>query len=69
MPAKSVAQRRFLAMCQHHPEHARGQCPDMKPKQFHDFTATPEAGLPAKVEAEPPPLPAVKPRNSYRRRG
>lgn len=49
MPAKSVAQRRFLAMCQHQPKHARGQCPDMTGQQYHDFTAVPERGLPKKL--------------------
>lgn len=49
-------------MCAHNPQHARGKCPDMTPPELHDFTATPEAGLPEK-------LPAKKPRNSYRRAG
>lgn len=49
MPAKSVAQRRFLAICAHDPQHARGQCPSMTKQQYHDFTAVPEKGLPKKL--------------------
>ena len=48
MPAKSIAQRRFMAMC----EHGKGTntaCPDMTKKQFHDFASTKESKLPFKV--------------------
>ena len=57
MPAESKAQRRFMGMCQHQPEHARGKCPDMTQAQYHDFAATPEKGLPQKK------------RNSLRKKG
>jgi hypothetical protein len=50
MPAKSVAQRRFFAMCEHG-VHVRGQCPKgMTKQQMHDFAATPEKNLPQKVK-------------------
>lgn len=46
MPARSVAQRKFMAACQHDPQHVKGQCPDMTRGQFQDFASTPEKGLP-----------------------
>ena len=47
MPAKSVRQRRLMAMCLHNPKHMTGQCPDdLTSDQLHDFAATPERGLP-----------------------
>jgi hypothetical protein len=46
MPAKSVAQRRFFAMCEHSPKHAMGRCPDMTKKQLGDFSKTSEKNLP-----------------------
>jgi len=30
MPAKSDKQRRFMKMCEHSPEKAKGKCPSMK---------------------------------------
>ena len=48
MPAASKASRRFFAMCEHNPQHARGKCPKMTKAQMHDFAATPEKGLPFK---------------------
>ncbi len=51
MPAESRAQRRFMAMCEHHPEHARGECPDMTEEQLHEFAATKEGGLPEHVKS------------------
>lgn len=52
MPAKSVAQRQFMGMCEHNPQHARGKCPNMTKKQFHDFAATPTKGLPEKLTSK-----------------
>lgn len=52
MPAVSKAQRRFFAVCEHQPAHAIGHCPDMTTKQFHDFAATKENGLPARASAK-----------------
>lgn len=49
MPAKSVAQRRFMAVCEHQPQHAKGTCPSMTNRQFHDFAATKEKGLPQRA--------------------
>lgn len=49
MPARSQAQQRFLAICAHDPQHARGTCPDMTRQQYHDFAATPRTGLPLRV--------------------
>jgi hypothetical protein len=46
MPARSTAQRRFMAICEHDPKHAQGKCPDITKKQFHDFASTKESGLP-----------------------
>jgi hypothetical protein len=46
MPARSKAQAKFMAICQHHPEHAKGKCPNMTNQQFHDYAATPRKGLP-----------------------
>lgn len=49
MPATSKAQANFFGMCEHHPEHAKGKCPDMPKSQMHDFAATPRKGLPARA--------------------
>lgn len=50
MPARSQAQQRFFAMCEHDPAHVKGQCPKGLTKaQLHDFAATPRAGLPKRV--------------------
>lgn len=50
MPAKSQAQQRFMAICEHNPAHAIGKCPNMTHKQLHDFAATPRKGLPVRVK-------------------
>ena len=49
MPAVSVKQRRYMAMCEHDPQHVQGQCPDMTQQQFHDYASTSEAGLPKRA--------------------
>ena len=49
MPAVSQKQAAFMGMCEHSPQHARGKCPNMTKKQFHDFAATPRKGLPKKT--------------------
>lgn len=46
MPSVSKAQRRFMAICEHQPSHARGKCPDMTKEQLHHYAATKEKGLP-----------------------
>lgn len=51
MPATSVAQQRFMAMCEHQPQHATGQCPSMTHQQLHDFAATKTSNLPARRSA------------------
>ncbi len=48
MSSVSKAQRRFMGLCEHDPQHAKGKCPDMTQQQFHDFASTPEKGLPQK---------------------
>ena len=49
MPAKSKAQRRFMAICEHNPGIAKGKCPKgMTKKQMHDFAVTKEKGLVAR---------------------
>lgn len=42
-----------MAICEHHPESAKIECPDMTKKQFHDFSATSEKGLPNRKSAKP----------------
>jgi hypothetical protein len=49
MPAVSKAQGRFMGMCEHNPQHAKGQCPSMTKQQFHDFASTPRKGLPERA--------------------
>ena len=65
MPAKSIAQRRFMSICEHSPQHARGQCPDMTKAQFHDFAATSEKGLPQKKGRGPDKKTRRKPLKHY----
>lgn len=54
MPAKSVAQRRLMAIAEHNPdelyERNRGLL-KMNKNQLHDFAATREKGLPARATA------------------
>jgi hypothetical protein len=38
MPAVSKKQQRFMALCAHHPEKAKGKCPPKK--VAHDFSRT-----------------------------
>ena len=53
MPATSVAQQKFMAICEHNPKHAAGKCPDMSKNEMHDYAATPTKGLPYKAKAAP----------------
>lgn len=46
MPAVSQSQQKFIAMCEHNPQHVQGKCPNMTQEQFHEFAATPTTGLP-----------------------
>ena len=52
MPAVSKAQQKFMAICEHDPQHAQGKCPNMSQQQFHDYAATPLTGLPNKKPAD-----------------
>ena len=65
MPAKSIAERQFFAICEHDPQHARGKCPDMTKAQMHDFAATSEKGLPQKKGRGPDKKKRKKPLSSY----
>lgn len=49
MPAKSKAQRRFMAMVEHDPEMARERGVHMSKAQMHDFAATSEKRLPERA--------------------
>ena len=53
MPAKSIAQRRLMAIAEHDPgklyKRNRGML-GMSHEQLHDFAATPETNLPEKKE-------------------
>lgn len=60
MPAKSQAQQRFMAGCEHNPKHMSGKCPSMSKEKMHEFTTTPRKGLPKRVEEDL--------RNGYRRK-
>lgn len=46
MPAKSIAQQRFMGMCSHSPQHARGKCPGKEVAR--EFAQTAHKGLPYK---------------------
>ncbi len=49
MPAVSIAQRKAMAIAEHHPEKLRKKNRGllaMSHQQLHDFAATPESGLP-----------------------
>lgn len=53
MAAKSKKQRRAVAIAEHHPEELYGRNKAMKgmsKSQLHDFAATKEKKLPAKVK-------------------
>lgn len=52
MPSVSTAQRKAMAIAEHHPEqlYARNKSLlGMDHSQLHDFASTPEKGLPAHV--------------------
>jgi hypothetical protein len=51
MPAVSIAQRRLMALAEHHPEQVRPEnrgVLKMSHQQLHDFAATREKSLPDK---------------------
>jgi len=49
MPSTSTKQARYMAMCAHRPEHARGKCPPMKvAREFNQADA--RAGRAAAVK-------------------
>lgn len=53
MPAKSEAQRRLMAIAEHHPDelYARNKgVADMSHEQLHDFAKTKESHLPHHVK-------------------
>jgi hypothetical protein len=54
MPAKSIAQQRFLAIAEHNPSKLRGKMPNMTHGQLHDFASTPTAGLPEHADGQDP---------------
>lgn len=52
MPAKSDAQRRLMAIAEHHPEELYKEnkgVANMSHKQLHEFASTSEKGLPEHV--------------------
>jgi hypothetical protein len=52
MPAKSVAQRKAIAIAEHAPDQLYSRNKSllsMKPGDMHDFASTPQKGLPYKV--------------------
>lgn len=50
MPAKSKAQQRFMGLCAHRPEKARGKCP---PKDVaEEFAKTKTKNLPEKKSSK-----------------
>lgn len=50
MPAKSKAQQRFMGLCAHNPEKARGKCP---PKDVaEEFAKTKTKNLPEKKSSK-----------------
>jgi hypothetical protein len=52
MPAKSVAQRKLMAIAEHHPDklYAKNKgVAKMGKKSLHDFAATREKGLPKRA--------------------
>lgn len=52
MPAQSEAQRRLIAIAEHHPEMVKEKNKSvlgMTHQQMHDFASTPEKGLPGHV--------------------
>ena len=51
MPAVSKSQQRFMAMCEHDPKHARGECPDKETAR--EFARTPRKGLPERKRRKP----------------
>lgn len=50
MPAKSKKQQKFMAMCAHNPEKARGDCPPKKVAE--EFAKTSTKDLPEKVKTK-----------------
>lgn len=49
MPAKSKKQQRFMAMCAHNPEEAKGKCP---PKDVaEEFSKKPKSGYEKKKKS------------------
>lgn len=56
MPAKSEAQRRAMAIAEHHPSKLYGKNKGllkMSKSQLHDFAATKEKGLPHYAKTRP----------------
>lgn len=53
MPAKSIKQRRFMAMAEHG-KIPKSRMPDMTKGQMHDFAATKEKNLPMKKKPTKP---------------
>jgi hypothetical protein len=52
MPAISIAQRKAMAIAEHHPEKLKKKnrgLLKMSHKELHDFAATPKKGLPVRA--------------------
>lgn len=55
MPAKSVAQRKAMAIAEHQPEKLKGKnkgLAKMSKKQLHEFASTKEKGLPVHAKGK-----------------
>lgn len=48
MPATSISQRRYFAMCEKDKIDSKS-CPDMTKEEMHKFASTKEKGLPKKI--------------------
>ncbi len=49
MPSVSKAQRRYMAIAEHHPEELKGPKPNLSYSQLHDFSVGSEQGKPEHV--------------------
>jgi hypothetical protein len=50
MPAVSKAQQKFMAICEHDPQHAKGKCPSADVAS--EFSSTPTTNLPYHVKSK-----------------
>lgn len=71
MPSPSKAQRRLMAIAEHHPEQVKAKnrgVLKMSHKELHDFASTREKGLPEHVAKRKPARRAAAPKKSAARR-